>query len=334
MSGPAPAVASTRVAVRRALAGLPAGPVLTACSGGPDSLVLAAATAFEAHAAGRPAGAVVVDHGLQPGSRQVAETAARACRGFGLSPVEVTAVVVAPAGEGPEGAARVARHAACAEIAERVGAVAVLLGHTLDDQAEQVLLGLARGSGARSLAGMPARRGLIVRPFLGITRATIEEAVVALGLQPWRDPTNADPALARSRVRRDVLPMLEHSLGPGIADALVRTADQLREDAELLDELAEQQYHLVVDPATPAAVLLVDRLITLAPALRRRVILRWLREIGCRPTDLKRDHVLAVDALATQWRGQGAVHLPGGRQVERTSGRLAQRYQRLEEATR
>src|SRR5659263_112932 len=253
MTGPAPAVAALRTAVPAATAGLPDGARgLVAGSGGPDSLALAAATAFVARrstgASGRGstgpllrAGAVVVDHALQPDSAQVAAAAGAACRALGLDPVEVVRVSVAASG-GPEAAARDARYAALDETAHRLGAAAVLLGHTLDDQAEQVLLGLARGAGGRSLAGMPARRGLLRRPLLGLRRADTIAACAALGLEPWHDPTNipTDPGVGplRSRVRAHVLPVLEHTLGPGVAQALARTADQLREDADALDALA------------------------------------------------------------------------------------------------
>ena len=175
MTGPHRAIAATRVAVRRELARIAQveheGIVLVACSGGADSLALAAAVAFEAPRTGLSAGAVVVDHGLQEGSSAVADHSAGQCRGLGLDPVEVVTVHVASSRSGPEADARDARYRAFDDVAQRIGAVAVLLGHTRDDQAEQVLLGLARGSGARSLSGMPARRGRYMRPFLCGPRA-------------------------------------------------------------------------------------------------------------------------------------------------------------------
>ncbi|WHP19113.1 tRNA lysidine(34) synthetase TilS [Cellulomonas sp. ES6] len=247
MAGPHPAVAATRSAVAASVADLPDGArVLVACSGGPDSLALAAATAFVATAGGRGrlrAGAVVVDHGLQPGSADVASRAAAACRRLGLDPVEVVAVDVTGPG-GPEAAARAARTGALESAAGRLGAAAVLLGHTRDDQAEGVLLGLARGSGARSLAGMAPVRGLLRRPLLAVTRAQTVAACAALGLDPWHDPTNAGAAPGdprRSRVRAHVMPVLERELGPGVAAALARSAELLREDADALDALARRR---------------------------------------------------------------------------------------------
>jgi tRNA(Ile)-lysidine synthase len=332
VGGPPPAVAATRSAVRAALAALltdpaadgAAGPVLVlvACSGGPDSLALAAATASEAsRSRGRVrAGAVVVDHDLQAGSGAVAAGAATACRGLGLDPVEVVRVRVGADGTGPEAAARTARYAALDAAAARHGAVAVLLGHTLDDQAEQVLLGLARGSGARSLAGMPASRGVYRRPLLGLARATVRAGLDGLGLPAHEDPANADPSTARARVRHRVLPVLEAELGPGVAAALARTADLLREDADALDAEVERAADVLGPPGAPVDV----RALAARPdAVRRRVLRAALVAAGCPAGSLTRAHVLAVDALVTAWRGQGPVALPGGVEAWRSSGMLA-----------
>ena len=202
--GPRPAVAEVRRAVRRGLDGLDPGDlVLAACSGGADSLALAAALAHEAPRRGLRAGGVTVDHGLQPGSAQRARHVAAVLTGLGLDPVCTVPVHVAagPGAGGLEAAARGARYQALDEAARSTGARAVLLGHSLDDQAETVLLGLARGSGPRSLRGMPARRGHYRRPLLGVSRATLRAACEAAGLQPWDDPHNADPAFARAEGR-------------------------------------------------------------------------------------------------------------------------------------
>src|SRR5689334_18776984 len=252
--GPGVAVAEVRGVVRACLADLAAGDlVLVACSGGADSLALAAAAAFVAPRLGLRAGGVTVDHGLQPGSAERAgEIAAQMAR-LGLDPVQSVAVTVPPpaTAAGPEAAARTVRYAALDQAAAAHGAVAVLLGHTLDDQAESVLLGLARGSGARSLAGMPRRRGRYRRPFLGLRRAQTEAVCAAVGVHFWTDPTNLMPdgaeavdgesgaaVPARTRVRAAVVPVLEDALGPGVVESLARTAGQLRADADALDALA------------------------------------------------------------------------------------------------
>lgn len=383
----------------------PAADVLVALSGGADSLALAAATAFEAPrargGAGLRAGAVIVDHGLQAGSAQVAERAAVQARELGMDPVLVRRVEVGTEG-GPEAAARDARYAALAAAASETGASAVLLGHTLDDQAETVLLGLARGSGTASLSGMapvtpaqlrplatnaPARAGAsapagrdsataegdnavtraspgasdppgrnstsaggdhavtstragasapagrnsaaasaaaseaagggasvtYLRPLLGIRRAQTQQFCKDSGLEPWQDPQNVDPKFARVRVRESVLPVLEAELGPGIAEALARTAEQAREDAEALDHFAEEQTEELADHAEAGLSLSVKGLASNPAALRQRIIrLAVAAEFG---VSLSRAQTLEVARLVTDWRGQGVLHLPGVRVV-------------------
>ncbi|WP_053204578.1 tRNA lysidine(34) synthetase TilS [Jiangella muralis] len=300
-----------RRAVRTALADLPAGStVLVACSGGADSLSLAASTAWVAARAGLRAGAVCVDHGLQPGSASRARSTAALLCGMGLDPVVTVHLDASRGPDGPEGNARAARYAALTASAARVGAAAVLLGHTLDDQAETVLLGLARGSGLRSLSGMAARTGLLRRPLLGLRRAVVRAALPP-GLTPWDDPHNEDAAYARARVRHRVLPVLEAELGPGVAEALARTAGLARADADALDAQA----------AAVGTLTVVD-LAALPQAVRWRVLRLAAITAGSPPTDLAAAHVAAVDALVTAWRGQAGIDLPGGLRATRRDGRL------------
>ncbi len=286
--------------------------LLVACSGGTDSLALAAATQHVLRRRGLPGSAVVVDHRLQSGSAETAARASEQLSGLGFVDVTVRAVEVGPdAGSGLEAAARAARYRALSAEAERRQAT-VLLGHTLDDQAETVLLGLARGSGARSLAGMATRTGRYVRPLLLLRRAITAQTCLELGLEPWQDPQNADPAYTRSRVRSRVLPLMEAELGPGVAESLSRTARLARDDADLLDSLA--------GAAHPEAETLDCDLLAATPAaLRRRVIRSWLIARGAREPGYA--HVAAVEELVTAWRGQLGVHLPGVR-VTRDRGRL------------
>ncbi|HEX5302256.1 MAG TPA: tRNA lysidine(34) synthetase TilS [Streptosporangiaceae bacterium] len=322
--GPGVAVAEVRTAVRACLAGLTAGElVLVACSGGADSLALAAATAFVAPRLGLRAGAVTVDHGLQPGSAERAADIAVLLAKLGLDPVRSTAVTVAPAGaSGPENAARVARYVALDAAAAADGAAAVLLGHTLDDQAETVLLGLARGSGGRSLAGMPARRGRYRRPLLAVRRAATAAACAELGLEPWQDPHNSDFRFTRARVRHQALPALEAALGPGVAEALARTAAQLRADAECLDDLAfAESGHLRQAGSDPAG-LDVAWLAALPAAIRTRVLRDAAVMAGCPPGALAAGHIGQVDALVTAWRGQRWADLPGGVRARRQAGKV------------
>jgi tRNA(Ile)-lysidine synthase len=240
--------------------------------------------------------------------------------------VRVRRVVVGPGG-GPEAAGRLARDTGLAAAAADTGAISVLLGHTLDDQAETVLLGLARGSGATSLHGMTevspvsagATRPEYRRPLLGIRRATTAQFCVDSGLVQWNDPQNDDATFARVRVRRHLLPTLEHDIGPGVAEALARTADQLREDASALDGLAEELIEDLVEPAEAGLSLSVRGLAANPPALRQRVIrLAAAGEFG---VSLSRAQTLQVARLITHWHGQGPVHLPGIR-VGRRGGLL------------
>jgi len=312
-----PAVADTRRAVRESLADLPAGSLaLVALSGGPDSLALAAAAGFEAPRRGLRAGAVVVDHGVQAGSAEVAERAAQAARALGLAPVRVDRVDVAGPG-GLEAAARDARYAALDRAAADLGAAAVLLGHSLDDQAETVLLGLARGSGTLSIAGMAAIAGLYRRPLLGQRRATLRQACIDQGLEPWADPHNDDERFARVRVRRSILPILEDQLDAGIVEALARTAAIAREDAEALDHMVDEIAEELTDLADGGCSLTVAGLAANPPAIRHRLIRLIARsQFGA---SISRAQTLEVARLVTDWHGQGPVHLPGIR-VERAAG--------------
>lgn len=303
------AEARGRAGVRDVLRGLPDGaPVVVGVSGGADSLALAACTAFVADRDRHDARAVVVDHGLQQRSADVAARAVEQVRGLGLA-AEAVAVAVGTEG-GPEASARDARRAALLEAAGPDGVV--LLAHTLDDQAETVLVGLGRGSGPRSLAAMAPRSGPWRRPFLGLRRADTEAVCVAHDLAWWTDPHNTDPAFRRARVRHEVLPLLEDVLGGGVAAALARTADRLRDDTDLLDRLAAE----VDDPADTAV------LAALHPALRSRVLHRVALDAGATPGELTAVHVAALERLVTQWHGQDRVELPGHVSVRRVGGRL------------
>lgn len=295
--------------------------VIVACSGGPDSLALVAATTARGGVAHRlGVTAVVVDHGLQPGSAAVARRAADECRRLGVGDVRV---VAAPDQTwlpgGPEARARAARYRALDDAAHQAGASAVLLGHTADDQAETVLLGLARGSGARALAGMPERRGHYRRPFLGLPRVTVRAAFDLVDV--WRDPHNADSRYARARVRHAVLPLLEHELGPGIGAALARSAAAVREETEAVDawadRVASEQLtvhgrHIHVESASDLA--------GLPRAVVARVMIRAAERSGVVVSRITQVHVNALVDLITRWRGQGAVDLPGGVQASRISG--------------
>ncbi|HVB46045.1 MAG TPA: tRNA lysidine(34) synthetase TilS [Streptosporangiaceae bacterium] len=331
--GPHPAVAAVRLAVRRSLADLgPQAVVLVGCSGGADSLALAAAAAFEAPRLGIGVAAVTVDHGLQSGSADRAAQVVTVLCGLGLHPVSSVRVDVSRRGTvagypGPEAAARQARYAALESAARACGAAAILLGHTMDDQAETVLLGLARGSGARSLAGMARSAGRYRRPLLGLRREQTRAACAALDLHVWDDPHNADPAFARVRVREQILPLMEELLGPGVTQALARTADRLRADADVLDDLtATAARELMRDwdqpPREGGQTLAAADLAALPPAVRTRVLKLAAVTAGVPPGSLSAAHVVELDALVTAWRGQRWTDLPGGVRCQRRYGRL------------
>lgn len=311
-----PAVAAVRLAVRRSLGAVdPGSTVVVACSGGADSLALLAATAFEARAAGWRVVGATVDHGLQEGSAAQAGRVVEQMAALGADETLSATVRVDGPGLGPEAAARRARYAVLEQVAERCDAAAVLLGHTRDDQAETVLLGLARGSGGRSLAGMRRSFDRFVRPLLDVSRADTVTACLVQGIDYWDDPHNDDPGYTRVRVRRTVLPVLEEQLGPGVSDALARTADQLRGDMDLLDDVAETAYAGL--PGLP-----VDGLLAHPAPIRRRVLRLAAVAAGCPPSELFHEHVLAMDALLTDWHGQKWVDLPGHVRCRRVGGCL------------
>ncbi|MFL6240580.1 MAG: tRNA lysidine(34) synthetase TilS [Actinomycetes bacterium] len=312
MSGPPAAVAAVRVAVRRDLDDVAAGDlVLVACSGGADSLALLAATAFEAPRSGLRFGAVTVDHAWSVGSAERAQRVVDVARRLGAEP----AVAVRAPAERTEDAARSARYAVLHATADEFDAAVILLAHSLDDQAETVLLRLARGSGARSLAGMPARRGRYRRPLLGIRRDVLHEAAAAEGLQPWHDPANEDRAFARARVRHDIIDVLESALGPGVTESLARSAELLSADADALDLWTK-----AVDPGGSAAD--VTALCRLPLAVRSRVVRAMALRSGVEPGALTSAHIESVDRLLSDWHGQGPVALPGGVSAVRRCGRL------------
>ncbi|HSN43330.1 MAG TPA: tRNA lysidine(34) synthetase TilS [Propionibacteriaceae bacterium] len=287
-----------------------ADPIVVGVSGGADSMALALASH---HILGDRVRCLVVDHGLQAGSDQITQRVVDSLAERGIA-ASSEAVEVVDAGQGPEASARDARHRAL--LAPEPGTL--LLGHTLDDQAETVLLRLARGSGGRSLAGIPPRQGVIVRPLLSVTRATTRQACREWSVDVWDDPHNADPRFLRSRVRAEVMPVLADVLGPGVPEALARTAELSRQDADALDALAASAWRrrLEVDPGEG---LDAGWLADLVPAIRTRILRAWLTSQGV--GDLGFEHTRAVDSLVTDWRGQAGCSLPGGLSVVRKSGR-------------
>ena len=313
-----PATVAIRSAVRECLSSCSAGDtVLVAVSGGADSLALAAALVPEAKNLLVNLVGVTIDHQLQERSGEQAAKVLSQFSELGIEQVEIVKVEVEIL-DGLEASARRARYGALESVAEKYNAKLIFLGHTLNDQAESVLLGLARGSGARSLSGMARCTGKYCRPLLAITRAETLAACSENNLTPWIDPHNSDSQFARVRVRTDALPKLEESIGPGITQALARSADLLRDDADALDGWVTQ-----AAASLDLADLEISLLADLPKAVRTRLLRKAIYAAGAPIGSITAEHVASVEALVTSWHGQGACSLPGGVKVSRISGRLS-----------
>ncbi len=291
--------------------------VIVACSGGADSLALSYALAKESEKIALHIVGVTIDHQLQAKSGDQAATVMRQLETIGIATREIIPVTVEIT-DGMEASARRVRYLALDQARNRHGAVKVFLGHTRDDQAETVLLGLARGSGTRSLSGMASANGYYVRPLLGITRQQSVAACCEVGLQPWDDPHNEDRQYLRVRVRMDAIPILERTIGPGVSAALARSAGLLRDDADALDEWAAREI-MALDPESMDIVTLTD----LPRGIRTRIIRSAIYACGAPQGSVTAEHVIGVEALVTSWHGQGEVSLPGGVKARRISGRLS-----------
>jgi tRNA(Ile)-lysidine synthase len=291
--------------------------VLIGVSGGADSLALALATYQEAAHHSVEVVALIIDHGLQKGSDKVAQDTAENLKKIGIVSLEIVRIHVEIV-DGLEASARRARYAAFEAAIVKHSPDYFFLAHTKNDQAENVLLGLARGSGTRSLSGMADENGIYIRPILHVERSTTEEVCRENDLKPWIDPQNSDESYTRVRARRNVLPILEKNLGPGIVDALARSAKILREDADALDQYADDFLKM-----TSSEDLDTELLGKLPKAVRIRVLRRVILAAGAPSGSITADHVAAVEALVTAWHGQGEVSLPGGVKVGRISGRLS-----------
>lgn len=307
-----------RLAIRSELEDIAAGEkVLVAASGGADSSALAAALLLESKAKSINVIALIIDHGLQKNSADVTHETKKTLTKIGYENIEIRRVTVEIT-DGLEASARRARYKALNEVADAHNAVAIFLGHTKDDQAETVLLGLARGSGSRSLSGMAPRVERYRRPLLSITRAQTEAACQESGIKFWQDPHNQSMEFTRVRVREVVLPTMEAEIGPGINDALTRSAKLLRDDADALDYLSDEVF-AQLDPLS----LDISKLESQPRAIRSRILRRAIYQAGAPQGSLTAEHIEPIESLITAWKGQGAISLPGGVTVARISGRLS-----------
>ncbi len=288
--------------------------ILFGCSGGTDSMALAAALLKESN--NSKIIPVVVDHGLQSNSAEIAAQTVAKLKELGYSEV-ATARANVEVTDGLEASARRARYLIFKQFIDSYQPKYFMLAHTLNDQAESVLLGLARGSGARSLSGMATVNNIFVRPLLKNTRAQTAAACIEAGITVWDDPHNLDERFARVKVRRNLLPIFEENLGPGITEALARTADLLRDDADALDDFANQYFS-----QADASNLDVAELERLPKAIRTRVLRLAIYKAGAPSGMLSADHIASAEALISDWHGQKEVSLPGNVKLSRISGRI------------
>lgn len=277
-------------------------PAVIGLSGGPDSLALVAAAAAE----GKHVRAVVVDHGLQPGSADVAARAAKEAQRLGV-PAEVVRVDVDAASDtgravGLEAAARAARYEALFEAAGTDADVWV--AHTADDQAETLILGALRGNPA----GMAHRSDRLVRPFLFLRRAETVGACQELGLDTWDDPMNHDSVYRRVAIRQQIIPALTEILGGDAVAPLAAAANRIADDRQLVESLTD------LEPTTDCAELIADP----APVRRRRIA-AWLID---NDIPVQGDQLAAIERLVIDWHGQGPITLSGGRTVTREGRHL------------
>ena len=312
------AIVAIRNAVKPHMATLEAGDVvIVAVSGGADSFALAYAILKESVENAITPMAVTIDHQLQSGSDVQALRVKAQLEKMGYQKVRIEKVLVSTE-SGIEAGARDARYSALEKCLKEENAVKVFLGHTRDDQAETVLLGLARGSGTRSLSGMAIENGIYIRPLLSITRNQTVAACHEVQIEPWNDPHNENSDFSRVRVRKEILPLMEEKLGPGISTALARTASLLRDDADALDQIAQIEIEDL-----DLSSLDCTHLAGLSKAIRSRVLRAAIYAAGAPSGSISADHVASIEALVTSWHGQGALNLPGGVKVERISGRLS-----------
>ena len=310
-----PAQGLIRLAVRTSLTSntKPGQKLLIAVSGGADSLALAAACEFEAKKLGVKIAAAVIDHSLQNNSDKVAAQTSKTLASLGFEEVVVKKIAVGKAG-GPEAAARTARYTALETLRQKTKSHFIVLGHTSSDQAETVLLGLVRGSGSKSLSGMSEKTGVLLRPLLGIERATTEAFCKDSGIKYWSDPQNKDEKFLRVMIRKHVLPFLEKQLGGSVAASLVRTSDQLREDNTYLESQADKSFKKYAKVSGSGISFDAKAIEKLPAAIVNRVIKKALDGFG---SESSRTHVLAVSDLVLSWHGQKPLTLPGVRVVRK-----------------
>jgi tRNA(Ile)-lysidine synthase len=301
-----PAIADARRAIREHFAGAElqsTKSVLLAVSGGPDSMALALAAGFELPKLGVNFSAGIVNHNLQPESGEVAQATAERLRALGVAS-KILDIRVPRGKAGPEALARKARYEALESHRQELGADYIVLGHNLDDQAESVLLGLTRGSGLKSIAGMRFLDGLLVRPFLGIEKAVLTKACDDAGVQYWIDPHNQDSAFTRVRIRK-LMQTIEAELGPGVNLALARTASLATEADDYLSIQARE----LIATARLEAGYAVSVLSSAHAAVLHKALQLLCLDSGAQ--SVSHSQVMSVAELISNWHGQKPLSLSG-----------------------
>ncbi len=307
--------------------------VLVACSGGPDSLALLSVLSELARTLRLRLVVAHLDHGMRgPAGAADARAVARRARAFGLEAVIGRADGAAwmrARGHGGEDGLRRLRRAFLVRAARRVGADAIALGHTADDQAETVLLRLARGTGLAGLAAMRPRRGRIVRPLLFASRADVRAHLASRGLRARVDATNRDRAFRRNYVRHEILPRLAH-LNPRIGEALAGLAARAASLDDWLAAEAARAFEAANDAAsdTPGAArapgirLVARTLLGYHPIMREMVFAQSFRRAAGAGAGLTRRHLDALETLVVRGREGARVDLPGSLHARRSRGRI------------
>lgn len=312
-------------AVRRAIAThrliQPGEGVVVAVSGGADSVVLLHSLVRLCAEYPFTLSVAHFDHRLRETSRRDALFVQELAASWGLSATTASWVWEGRRDRSLQAEARRARYHFLDAVASQVGATKIALGHHRDDQAETVLLHLLRGSGLRGLRGMrPVREGRLIRPFLGVGREEIEVYAKTHQLSFVEDPSNRDLRYLRSRIRWQLLPLLQREYNPSIVRTLTRNAALVAEDEAYLEEVAGEAFSPLVDLQENRICMSLRSLRGVAPAIRRRILGQAMRSVA-RGTYLTSAHLEAVERL-TSSGGSSAVTLPGGQWAWRSAGLL------------
>jgi tRNA(Ile)-lysidine synthase len=310
--------------------------IVVAVSGGPDSMALLHLLAAARQPLQLRLAAVWIDHGLRPlETPQEKETVAAGAEQLGIPFFPRQATVAAFAAEqhlSIEHAARELRYTILRETACDCGAELIAVGHTADDQAEEVLLRLLRGSGRKGLAGMSMRSGDLIRPLLRTSKQELLDWLAQSGIPHCFDSSNNDRKFLRNRVRHELLPFLEQHFEAGIKNALLKTADSLAADEELLAKMtAEAAARIIEEERDGKLCLLREPFRALHPALQRRVLELLLWRMGSRAAY---DHILLIIEAALTGRNRSELHLSQGLRVGIFADRLEFSYPAGQQAWR